>query len=363
MALEGLSRQMFDFYAPRFVVEIRGQSLPENISRAILSVTINEKIDEGASFELTVSDEFDMNTQLFRWLDNDNFNVGNEISIKMGYGNNLSAMFMGTITTLESSFFSGETTTITIRGQDLAYDHIKKAAPERTFKEKSYSDVAKTIASEAGLDVEVDDTPQLEIQITKDNKETFYRFLQSKAKEVGFVFYIDRKTMYFVEPKDDEREILRMELGKDIISFNPTLKNTGLLSEVEVRGHNPQDPSTPLIGRATAGSERSQEPGKQKGSQVAGSQPGLRKLVLTNIVVKSVEHANAIALSKLNQASDTFIEGSGECIGLPQLRPGTTVFLEKMGQRFTGKYYIKAATHTINDSGYRTRFTVKRNAL
>ena len=362
MALEKLSKVNFDFYAPRFEVEIKNQIIAENISKAILNVSITDKINEGASFELTVNDEWDIEKQLFKWLDNSLFNVGNQLNIKMGYGSNIHTMFMGTITTLESSFFSSDTPTISIRGQDLAYDYIKKAAPERTFKEKSYSDVARTIAAEAGLNAEVDDTPKLETQITKDNKETYFKFLNVKAKEVGFVFYIDRKTMYFVKPKDDKREVIKMQLGKDLISFNPTVKNTGLYSEVIVRGHNPQDPSTPLIGRATAGSERSQEPGKRTGSQIAGNQPGLRTLTLTNIVVNSVEHANSIALSKLNQASDTFIEGSGECIGLPQIRPGTTIILEKMGKRFTGKYYIKEATHTINDSGYRTRFTVKRNA-
>jgi phage protein D len=275
----------------------------------------------------------------------------------------MTPMFMGRITNLESSFFKDDTITITIMGQDLAYDYIKKAAPLRTFKEKSYSEVARTIATEAGLDVQVDDTSKLQTQITKNNKETYYRFLESRAKEVGFVFYIDRKTIYFVKPKDDKREVMKLERGKDIISFNPTLKNTGLLSEVEVRGHNPNDPNTPFIGRATAGSERDQESGKKKGSQVAGSQPGLRKRIVTNIVVNSVEHANAIALSILNQASDTFIEGNVETIGLPQIRPGTTIYLDKMGKRFTGKYFVKSATHTINESGYRTRFTVKRNSL
>ncbi|CAG0963685.1 MAG: hypothetical protein OIN86_10650 [Candidatus Methanoperedens sp.] len=363
MVLEKLSKQMSDFYNPGFKVEINGKSSQEIISKAILNVTVNEKIDEGASFELTVNDEFDMNKQLFKWLDHPDFSVGNKININMGYGSNMTTMFMGTITTLESSFFSGETTTITIRGHDLAYDYIKKAAPERTFKDKSYSEVARTIATEAGMDAQVDESAKLQTQITKNNKDTYYKFLEARAKEIGFVFYIDRKNMYFVKPKDDKREVLKMELGKDIISFNPTLRNTGLLNEVEVRGHNPTDPNAPFIGIATAGSERDQESGKKKGSQVAGSQPGLRKRVVTNIVVNSVEHANSIALSILNQASDTFIEGNVETIGLPQIRPGTTIYLDKMGKRFTGKYFVKAATHTINESGYRTRFTVKRNAL
>jgi phage protein D len=363
MVLEKLSQEMFNFYAPRFVVEIKEKKLAENISKAIINATINEKIDEGASFELTIHDEFDMNSQKFIWLDNELFNVGNQVTIKMGYGANLHTIFMGTIKALESSFFSGDTPTITIRGQDLSYDYIKRSAPERTFREKSYSDIARTIASEAGLNSEVEDTGKPEKHIRKNNNDTYYKFLTSLARKVGFTFYIDRKTMYFIKPKDDKREIFNMELGKDLISFNPTLKDTQSYTEVIVRGHNTRDPGTPLIGRATAGSERGQEPQKRTASQVANSRSGLKTLVITNVVVNSVEHANAIALSKLNSASDTFIEGNGECIGLPQIRPGITIYFDKMGKWFTGKYYVKAATHTINESGYRTRFTVKRNAI
>lgn len=362
MALERLSTEMLNFYAPRFEIMIKGQKLVLEISKTILNVTVNEKLDEGANFELTIHDEFDMNKQKFKWLDHPLFSVGNQVSINMGYGDNLHTLIIGNITSLESSFFSGETPTITIQGQDLSYDYLKRATPERTFVDKSYSDIARTISTEAGLNSEVDYTEKLEPFIRKNSNVTYYSFLKSIAKKVGFTFYVDRKTMNFIRPKDDEREILKMELGKDIISFNPTMKTTKLYSEVEVRGHNPRDPNTPLIGRARAGSERNQEPGKNKGSQVAERLPGLKKLVNTNIIVNSVEHANAIALAKLNQASDTFIEGNGECIGLPQIRPGITIILDKMGERFTGKYYVKTSTHTMNDSGYRTRFTVKRNA-
>ncbi len=70
-----------------------------------------------------------------------------------------------------------------------------------------------------------------------------------------------------------------------------------------------------------------------------------------------------MALAELNKASDSLIEGEGECIGIPQIRTGVTICLEKLGKRFSGKYYVKGTTHTINSSGYRTRFSVKRNAL
>ena len=62
--------------------------------RQIIDVTVTEKIDDGASFKLTLHDEFDINTQKFKLLDDTRFNVGNTIAINMGYGSNLLRMIM-----------------------------------------------------------------------------------------------------------------------------------------------------------------------------------------------------------------------------------------------------------------------------
>lgn len=363
MALEKLAGNTFNFYAPRFEVEIDNQKLVADISKAIIDVTVEEKLDEGASFTMTVHDDFDMKTQQFKWIDHPLFNVGNKIIIKMGYENNLYPMVSGNITSLEPSFFSGELPTLTVGGQDLSYDYIKRTSPERTFVEMRHSDIARRIASEAGLLPVVDDTGQLCSFVRKGSDETYYTFLERLAREVGFQFNVEGQTMYFIMPQDDRQEILVLELGKDIISFRPALRTSGLVTEVEVRGHNPRNPDEPIIGRAAAGSERPQESGRRTGSQIAEERHGSVRRVITNVIVNSVEHANSIARARLNEASDSLIEGDAECIGIPQIRTGVNIKLEKMGNRFSGKYYVKGTTHTINNSGYRTRFSVKRNAI
>lgn len=361
MSLEQVAHVNAGFYAPRFDVMINNSKLPADM--AIIDITVDEKIDVGASFKLTIHDEFDMTTQQFKWLDHPIFDVGNNITIKMGYGGNLFPLLMGNITSIEPSFFSSETPTLTVGGQDLSYDYLKRNSPERTFVDKSYSDIAGIIASDAGLLSVVDDTGTVLHPVCKKSDQNYFSFLEKLAKEVGFQFRMDGQTMYFVKPTDSTKEILTLELGKDIVSFHPTMKTTGLVSEVEVRGHNPRDPGKPIIGKAGPGDERSQESGRKSGSQIMQDKNKTAKKVITNVLVNSEEHANAIALSELNKASDSLIEGDVECIGLPQIRTGVTISLEKMGKRFSGKYYVKGTTHTIGDSGYRTRFSVKRNAI
>lgn len=364
MALEKISKETLNFYAPRFEVEINNQKLIANISKQILNVTVEEKLDEGVSFRFTMNDEFDLTTLKFKWLDHQLFKEGNKITIKMGYANQLFPMVVGEITSLESSFFSGETTTLTVGGQDLSYDYIKRVSPERTFVDKTYGDIARTIASEAGLLPVVDDPGKFEPHVRKDGNKSYFVFLvEDLADKSDRQFSMDGQTMYFIKPRDDKKEILTLQLGKDIISFRPTFRTTGLVTEVEVRGQNPRDPNTPIVGRATAGSERTQEPGGSTGSQIAQERHGTVKMVITDEVVNSVEHANAIAQARLNEASDTLIEGDGECVGIPQIRPGVNIRLERMGEKFSGKYYVKETTHTIDNSGYRTRFKAKKNAL
>jgi phage protein D len=362
MALEKLSPAALGFYAPQFEVQINNNRLAANISKAIMEVTIDEKMDEGASFRFTVNDDFDMAKQQFRWLDHPLFAVGNTVSIKIGYGSDLEEMVIGRITSIEPSFFSGEVPTIAIAGQDLSYDITKRATPEKPFS-VSYSEIARQIAAKAQLKAVVDDTPVFEPLVRKNNDETYFTFLESLAAKVGFTFAIDRRTMYFVKPRDDRKEVLTLALGKDIISFKPRMNTTDLVTEVEVRGHNPKDPNTPIVGRAPAGSERTLEPGRQTASQFAAEHYGEIKCVLTGKIVNSVEHATAIARAELNRRSDTFIEGDVDCIGIAQIRPGITIKLEKMGQKFGGKYYVKETSHSLGNSGYRLSFKVKRNAV
>lgn len=361
--LENKSLETSNFYSPRFEVEIDNQTLKAEMSKTILDVSVVETINEGGSFELTVHDEFDLTTQEFKWLDHPLFNVGNTIMIKMGYGNKLHDMLMGKITSLKPSFFSGETPTLIVIGHDLSYDYFKKITPEEQFVDMKYSDIVQSIASDARLKSVVDKTEKYEETITKKNNETYYVFLEKLANIIGYQFKIVKNTLYFTKYEDDSDAILTLELGKDIISFSPSLKTTGLITEVEVRGHNPQDPGKPIVGTARAGDERSQESGKKTGSQVAEEHYGTVKKVISNTNVNSEEQATKMAQSILSKASDGLIEGNVKCIGIPEIRAGVNVMIEKVGQRFSGKYYVKSATHTINNSGYLTSFSVKRNAL
>jgi phage protein D len=362
MALETISTETLNFYAPRFEVEIEGKKLSANISKIIKEVRVEEEKDKASRFSMTVNVEYDLEKGGFKWLDNPLFREGNKVSIKMGYGSNMHTMITGRIYELASGFFSGDAPTLTISGYDVSC-HLRRRSPEKTYVNKTYSEIVQDIAGKEFKTV-IESTEKFERVIRKNSDISYYEFIKEDlAPKVEYEFRIDRDNkLYFGKPKDDQTEIVTLQWGKDLISFNPRMRLSELVTQVQVRGHNPQDPDSPIVETAPSGSERPQERGRRTGSQIAGEFcPEATKVVTLRRPV-SRSQARKIALSILNEASDTLFTGRGECIGIPRIKPLVAIRLEKLGERFSGKYYVVSATHTINDSGYRTGFDVKRNA-
>lgn len=60
---------------------------------------------------------------------------------------------------------------------------------------------------------------------------------------------------------------------------------------------------------------------------------------------------------------DVSAAGEGVCDGRTDLRAGTVVKIEGLGERFSGLYYVTSTTHSYTlKYGYRMAFTVRRNA-
>ena len=48
---------------------------------------------------------------------------------------------------------------------------------------------------------------------------------------------------------------------------------------------------------------------------------------------------------------------------LPDIRAGTVLEIDGLGERFSGRYFVVSTTHTIGDSGYTTQFECRREEL
>ena len=87
----------------------------------------------------------------------------------------------------------------------------------------------------------------------------------------------------------------------------------------------------------------------------------VRKRILRNKIENPFD-AVVVAKSLLADLLEGMYEGSGSCIGLPDLAAGGYVDIRGVGKRFSGTYRARKVTHRIDINGFRTDFEISQRA-
>ena len=143
-----------------------------------------------------------------------------------------------------------------------------------------------------------------------------------------------------------------------LISFSPQLTLAKQVSKVTVRGWDPTT-KTSIVQSASPGDLPAGAAGGKSGPALAATNFPNKQDVVVDCPVTSVQEAKALAVSLLRERAYEFITGSGQVIGVPDLRPGFNVRLSGLGQRFTQDYYVTKVEHTLGGSGYTTSFEAR----
>lgn len=351
-----------DYYAPRFRVEIDGETIPQD---GIVSVEVDETLDAPAMVSLAFNETLDPRSQTFTWLDNPKLVPGAEVKVFLGYtGRAVPApkpLFEGRLHTLTPAFQNSGVPSLMVQGYDHSHG-LQKVKSHFSRTNARASDAASEIARLNGLDASgVEATATVHPSIRQGEDEVDLEFLRRLARDLGFEVFVRGKALMFRTPTDGETELLTFQWGRTLVSFTPRLSTSAQVSEVRVRGWNPATKER-IEGKATAADLKGLAGGVSGAEQAgAGGEPVVRSI--EDRPVFSREEADALARAELNRLNDGFITGTGETIGMPELRPGITVAIQGIGTRFSGRYYVKGVRHSLGDSGYRTTFEVRRNAL
>src|SRR5262249_2565147 len=144
--------------------------------------------------------------------------------------------------------------------------------------------------------------------------------------------------------------------------FFPRLTVLTQVGQVAVQGWDPKTKAE-IIGQARTGDETAMMGGTTIGPAAAEQAFGQARTARVNRPGFSRAEADHMALGQFKEMALGYITGEGMCIGRTDLRAGTVVQIDGLGQRFSGLYYVTATTHTyLPNHGYRTAFTVRRNA-
>jgi phage protein D/phage baseplate assembly protein gpV len=341
------------YYSPRFDVRVSGVTLAADVTKQVLSVSYDNNLDLADMFNVVLRNADN------RLIDSALFDLGKQVEIYMGYGNDLQPMMLGDVTAIEPTFPEKGPPTVKISGYDKSYK-LRHNQPDRpAFEYVPDSVIAAVIAVEAGLIPIVDPSPVFHTKkLIQTNSD--FAFLKDRARANFFDVYVRWDKLYFQFPRPQTSAFV-LEWGKNLSSFSPRISSAGLAGLQIIRGYN-EDLAQKIVMFAAALDFNIDNLIERLGSSALDLLTSLGRRVTRDQPIESPVDALVLAKSILLDILDGLYEGSGACIGLPGLRAGQFVTFRNVGKRFSGAYRLRKAVHTIDEAGYRTEFEVTQRS-
>lgn len=342
---------------PDIEIHINGAELPRKAQQDLFAVTVQEDLNAPSMFSLDLYN-WDIDKLKITWSDDKLFEPGNEVEIWLGYVDKLEKVMLAEITSLEPAFQADEPPRLTVRG----YDHrhrLQRGRTTRSFTQLKDSAIARQIASDAGLRPKVEDSKVTQEYVLQHN-QTDLDFLQERAARIGYEVFVESKTLYFQPPRNATKETITLSM-EDISEFWPRLSTNTQVGEVVVRGWDIKRKEA-IMGKAGAGQESTAMGGRTSGPKQSNKAFGKSSIAGASEAVLNKAEADQMALGQFNELALAYISGDGTCAGQPKLHAGTVVKIEGAGKKFSGLYYVSSITHSVSERGFKTAFTVRRNA-
>jgi uncharacterized protein involved in type VI secretion and phage assembly len=339
-------------------IKLKGSDLSPDRLAMVLDVTIEQDLVLPDAFTIRLHDTDQRPGQdeqsVFALLDDDVFPIGSEIAIFLGREESPEPILTGLITSLEVDARPDGAPIVVVRGYDQAYK-LHRERKSRTFVNMNDADMARKIASEHGLSASVTSAGGPYDHVYQDNK-TDWEFLRDRARRIGFELFVRDRTLTMRRPAA-AGTVPQVEFLQTLLHLRLRLSAPRQVSEVVVKGWNPKTKQE-VSGSASNPTQRPQIGEARSGSALA-STLGTGRFLFTDPQVTTQDGATRMAQSLYDEIAGEFIQLEGTSLGDAGIRPGEQVQLNKVGRRFSGKYYVSGATHrhTAQD-GYLTHFVV-----
>jgi len=388
-----------EFYVPRFEITAGGSAVPSSVLRDVIQVTYNDSTTEIDSFDITVNN-WDATERKFKYVGSETTArssnplhalfepCARDFELKLGYGSTLLSIVKGSPASLEPAFPAGSAPTLTVRALNVLFKLRTKQYRDH-WTNKKISQVAEDIGRRNEPDgcrrfplpirlapASVRRREPTLLYVSQDNQYDI-DFLLLEARKIGYVVYVDseprargpRQEVLYFGPSNARQPgvpdvTYELKWGISLIDFTPKLSIANQAKSVEVRSWNRQTNRSirkkvtvrhPDI-RVNRDLLHFVDPGRPCGG--AGCRP--REEVTVNEPQFTPAQAERRAVALMEEKLKQLVEATGTTVGLPNLRAGQRVRIVGLGARFSGTYFVIKTTHTINDSGYVTKFTARR---
>jgi phage protein D len=387
------SARLGGFYVPRYEVKIEGANLPRDVVFDVRSLTYHDDVEGLDGFDLVVNN-WDEENRRFKYVGSETAAMlkpghpdhprvtlfepcGKEVEVRMGYDDDFTTMLKGSFTTMQPSYVAGAAE-LTASGLNVLHQ-LRRKQYTTSWTDKTDSQIARDIAQRTDngrprfpLPIHVDDqAAALEKPIPLVTQENTYDidFLFQRARKRGYVVFVQEadpaigreRRLYFGPSRPGmipgiRDVVFEFAWGRSLLEFKPTIKTASQVGKVTVRGWH-RTRKEPISRTVTLDDERLTA--NKDLHRIINACDAREEMVVDEPVFTNCE-ARERAISILLEQTKEIVTAEVKVVGMPHLRAGQIVVIKELGARLSGKYFVTKTTHTIDDSGYLTSFSCRR---
>lgn len=338
-------------------IQVDGRPLPDDVEALLEVVVVDDSLHAPDLFELHFRDPDRVA------LTKGGFEVGKPVKIAVVGGGAPTTLIDAEVTALEISFDESGTLTV-VRGLDASHRLVRGRRTE-TYRDMTYSDIARKVAARAGLAVgAIDPTQTVHKHVSQANVSD-WQFLGDLAHEVGYEVAVVDGRFEFRKPTLSREapavgdltygDPLQLTLGTNLVSLAVSLTSGGQVAAVKVSGWDYLQKQT-VVGTAPAQTVHAET---DVAPRALAQRFGSPEHVVTDLPYSSLSQAEAAARSFAEQIASGFVELTAVARGHPRYRAGTAVSVGLAGPPFDGRYTLTQTRHCYTpEEGYLTTLGV-----
>lgn len=270
---------------------------------------------------------------------------GNEIEIKAGYHNDVETVFKGLI--IKHSIKIRQTASVlVIECRDKA---VKATIGRKSsyYYESTDSAIIEEIAGKNNLDTEIETTDYEHKELVQ-YQASDWDFIMTRAQANGKVCFVEDGKLIIEKPEVSKASVLTVSFGNNLLAFDAEMDARNQFNKITSYGWNASDQD---IDEAEAKDPKLNLNGNISSSELADI------FGIENLELKHGGNYNSKVLQDWSDSKAFFQQlsktrGRIKFQGTPEVKPGSIITLEGVGDRFNGNVFISAVRHEIADGNW-----------
>jgi phage protein D len=350
-------------YSSRPVLTVNGNT-QATLGERLLDLVVSETVEGLYHAEATFAN-FDQNQtgggMSFPYFDRSIIDFGKSFTIQMCGGIASATVFTGRIMALEGRFPHLKPPEILVEAEDRLQD-LRMTRRTRTFANMSDADVFNQIASQQGLQPNIDVTGPTYKVLAQVNQSDL-AFMRERARAVDAEVWVDGTTLNVVSRSKRQANQVTLTYQQGLFEFSAMADLANQATGFSVTGWDVSAKQA-LSYRATSSALAGEVGSDLPGSDVLQQAIGTRDQQVVHALPFTSQETQAQAEARYRRWARRFVTGTGMADGDGRIQVGTSLTLQGLGNLFNGNFYVTAVRHLFDPTnGYRTWFAVERPGI